>query len=534
MRTQTDWAGIAPAVAERLLGEPNQRLSTRREARWGRKGSRVLNLESGLWKDFESGEGGGVIDLVSAELNLDKSAAAAWLADNGFIEKSARRGGFQPVSQPMRRPQRPYRLAKEAGKGKAHSDAEKRKYDARRRLLRQSWTPDATPVRAWLDRFRAWHPDTPLPWGIRWLPVEMIRRSRSVGGIAGLCAGAIAFTRARLDRWQKGGGLKLGEAQAMGMVFITADGDKSEPNKRTLNLEPHGAGGAVFVIGNPNPPDGVIAVCEGLKDGLVIASRFSGPVIVCGQTPSADALGEALSAYRAVLLFPDADEPHSAAAQAWRNLGSRILRYDGRAYSIPLADGLKDPGEAGLVDPLPDAKEPPPLASLIRPPVSAESASVDADTPENAFTESPEKSAKEAGKGKAHSIAEMDTEVDNAAAEPAHAPDIAGAAAVTKEAASAWTWPGVHCRICGAWAAFTDFQDADYICADAFGCSLRAGLLRIDIRKPAPEKTDFDRWLDYALYMGAVDPVHFSFRRADIARLDAFTDEYIENLEDLW
>ena len=72
---QSDFIGIAPAVAGRLLGEPSSRSS--RELRWGRKGSFRLKLDTGTWTDFEAGDGGGVLALVMREERLDKAGALA-------------------------------------------------------------------------------------------------------------------------------------------------------------------------------------------------------------------------------------------------------------------------------------------------------------------------------------------------------------------------------------------------------------------------------------------------------------------------
>ena len=79
---QGDFISIAPAVCERLLGEPSGRSS--REWRWGSKGSFRLKLDTGTWNDFESGEGGGVLALVMREERLDKTGALTWLEQQGF------------------------------------------------------------------------------------------------------------------------------------------------------------------------------------------------------------------------------------------------------------------------------------------------------------------------------------------------------------------------------------------------------------------------------------------------------------------
>ena len=65
---QSDFISIAPAVCERLLGDPSVRSS--REWRWGYKGSFRLKFDTGTWNDFETGEGGRVLALVTREERL--------------------------------------------------------------------------------------------------------------------------------------------------------------------------------------------------------------------------------------------------------------------------------------------------------------------------------------------------------------------------------------------------------------------------------------------------------------------------------
>ena len=77
-----DWPPLMPAVAEALLGEPSS--ATRRELRYGRKGSLSVRLDSGTWFDFEGGTGGGVLALVERE-HGSRAAALAWLKTEGFI-----------------------------------------------------------------------------------------------------------------------------------------------------------------------------------------------------------------------------------------------------------------------------------------------------------------------------------------------------------------------------------------------------------------------------------------------------------------
>ena len=54
------WAAISKEVCVALWSEPNARLSKGDRWRWGNKGSRSLEADKGVWKDFEADKGGGV------------------------------------------------------------------------------------------------------------------------------------------------------------------------------------------------------------------------------------------------------------------------------------------------------------------------------------------------------------------------------------------------------------------------------------------------------------------------------------------
>jgi hypothetical protein len=73
------------ATARALLGEPNARLSTRDELRFGSNGSLAVHVRgdhAGTWRDHEAGAGGGVLDLIAHKLGGDRQSAAGWLRDN--------------------------------------------------------------------------------------------------------------------------------------------------------------------------------------------------------------------------------------------------------------------------------------------------------------------------------------------------------------------------------------------------------------------------------------------------------------------
>ena len=128
-RVPLDFASLAAPVARALLGEPNPRMSTARELRYGRKGSLAVRLDSGQWFDHESGAGGGVLDLVARVRGGDRAAAARWLGKEGFTD---------PIRRPERRGERCPGMT--AGAGEGRTTAHGRPWQASRRdSARRLW-----------------------------------------------------------------------------------------------------------------------------------------------------------------------------------------------------------------------------------------------------------------------------------------------------------------------------------------------------------------------------------------------------------
>jgi hypothetical protein len=149
---ETDWPPLMPDVALALLGEPSRKAS--REWRYGRRGSLAVNLTAGTWKDYESGEGGGVLALIEREQSCNRAGAVQWAVSQGLLPENGKPPHRTPKAARMPQNRRTREGAAPAMPGSAWKAS----------------GPVTGPGRAYLAS-RGALPD-PLPDSVRWLPRE--------------------------------------------------------------------------------------------------------------------------------------------------------------------------------------------------------------------------------------------------------------------------------------------------------------------------------------------------------------------------
>ena len=161
-RVPLDFAALARPVALALLGDPNSRMSTAAELRYGEHGRlsvRLAGERAGQWYDFRDGRGGGVLDLViHAGEASDRATAARWLVSQGFADPVRAR---ESVSE-----RHPARRRDDAGEGR--TAAHWRPWQASRRDCAR----------------RLWESTRPLAGS----PADRYLRARGVGHVAAAVA----------------------------------------------------------------------------------------------------------------------------------------------------------------------------------------------------------------------------------------------------------------------------------------------------------------------------------------------------------
>ena len=314
----TDWGYVIATIALETFGEPTTRRGD--EWRYGNHGSLVVNVGgawAGRWKSWETGGGGGAVDLLQEHLGLDRQAAWQWLRDRRLIDLSPASPSSTASSHP--------------GTPRAGVAPHPHGPDAPRLAIAQalrtaaeeiSADPDH-PARRWLAHRHLWRPEVPLPSAVKWVPAT-VAPFRGLHQGAGSIAVIMAQPGAWTETWPNSPTLT-----AIHLVSIRSDGtatldrpeDQGGKGKRFYGL----VSGSVAILGNPLLAEATasVRVIEGLADGLALASRFEGPVIAALGTPQRLAKDITLLEWLAtspygVVIHADADAPGQAAARALR------------------------------------------------------------------------------------------------------------------------------------------------------------------------------------------------------------------------
>ena len=195
-RSETDWARLLPDVARRLLGEPPRNDRSGDTWRYGTHGSMAVHVggnRAGSWRNFETGESGGTLDLVQHVLQCDKAAALRWLEDEGLIERRTAHGDGRDRAQASASVSAPRATPRQPQPSKtAHLAAA---------ILRAAVPADDTPARRYLARRWTWPlvgmgPD--LPTTVRYIDAGDMPEGRRKDGtpyrlLPAAAAGCVVF-----------------------------------------------------------------------------------------------------------------------------------------------------------------------------------------------------------------------------------------------------------------------------------------------------------------------------------------------------
>ncbi len=330
-------AANIPAIALELLGQPNRALSRCTQWRYGRQGSLSIDLARGVWRDFETGDGGGVLDLVARVRGGSRTDAVAWLQGRGWRDGGGMFARHRPAS-----------TRKTGGIVQVErADSERRSTGSERveaegparalALWRASLPPEDTPIAAYFSgrglslpadpgRVLRWHPS--CPFGSERLPA-MLALIRNV----------------RTD-----------EPQGVHRTPLTLKGERArraDGEKRAKMMLGAAAGGAIKLSADSMVACG-LAIAEGVETGLAALQRApwlpTWAALSAGGVAGFPVLAgiERLTVYADNDLKPDGRNPgleaarecarRWAAAERWATV--EFLRGGGDFADLALPPGL--------------------------------------------------------------------------------------------------------------------------------------------------------------------------------------------------
>ena len=339
----TDFAKLMPDVAKALLGEPNPKLTNGDKWRYRNKGSLSVDVKEGQWYDYEAAKGGGVIDLVMAEVKTDRPGAVDWLKREGFITSQSpnRRTGGRSArrsARPTRRHTKGAVRPRTAQKPKPVSEKRETQILAQR-LWGQSEPigEDANhPFRRWTttgDKPGVLHPFCEVPGGIRW--------SRYRGGA--IIAGVFS-----LNAWGKDG-IPFGLPLAVQALAIDKHGNNRYalgPNHdlRRCSYGTIKEGAGVFILGDPKHQR--VNIVEGIADSLAVYSREPGCVCATLGTSARLASKEDVVDWlctKETWLYADNDQAGDQGTEGLVNCIHK--KIPGAVVRKPTGRAFEDPGE---------------------------------------------------------------------------------------------------------------------------------------------------------------------------------------------
>ena len=301
-------ANDAENIVRQFLGEPNRRRSNKRELRWGTHGSFKLDLLTGKWHDFESGEHGDMADLVCREMQSDQRAAFEWLL-RWLGEETAAPANDQRQSQLDA--DRVRREAEVQAKRKAKLAEAEGLWVAARPLL-------FSPAELYLTR-RLSGRQTPHP-AVRSSQLRFHPKPYSVILREGPVEGCIGAMLCRM--------IDPATGRFAGIQRVFLDRERQKIERKML-----GGSGVVKLADRPH---GDFGLCEGLENGLSVLDFFSweGPLwaaMVAGNMSKFPVLCDVAG----ITIFADHDKrarhgPAGSRAAAtcaarWREAGRKAL-----------------------------------------------------------------------------------------------------------------------------------------------------------------------------------------------------------------
>ena len=340
---------IVPVAKELFAGHPMR--ETSQGLRIGNNGALAVDSAKGTYFDHDEDIGGGVIQMVQRELNLDARSAFHWLQAHGYFD-----GTFTVSDAPYPKPK---------SKSRRKDSDDRGSYNYGLKLWMQSKPIPRSfnhPARQWAAHRNLLPLLLPFPAGIRYGIYDDKERGECPYIIVLACP--LSAWGDAYPHLPKPEPLKT-QFQAL---WIDLRGNPVEQkdggDKRTYGI--FGGVDDSAVLCTSNPSSDRVSVAEGVADALSIYSRRDGAVLATlgkpgGLCDKLHALESLALDGRDVTIFEDNDrspdpkkqEKIDQHKQKVKRLGQRIISLGGSANRIRILPQYEDAAHAAQHQPFP-------------------------------------------------------------------------------------------------------------------------------------------------------------------------------------
>ena len=266
---------------------------------------------------FACGKHGDAFELLALQEGKSKSDTLRYLIEYLGLYKDKDADEIQRIAADAERRRKQREREQEEIAAREEADREERRARAREIYCSTEEIPDGNetlhPAHLWAKRFGIWKEG--LPWPVN---VRLRCTAKGLSLITALC---------KPDGWDytTGGPFSRESIEAVHLVHINADGSPREVRLGNTTTNKHSCGlisNCFSLISGPKnvetrSQEGIISVCEGLKDALAIYSATGYPVLTwigLHGYRNPDIADYLATRKERIIIWPDGDEAGRKAA----------------------------------------------------------------------------------------------------------------------------------------------------------------------------------------------------------------------------
>lgn len=237
-------------LCEHLLGAPNRGLSKPNNYRYGKKGSLSIQLNTGLWKDFESGGSGNVFGLIQSQLGMNDFKDALKYAKN-FLDIPEVSKNIGTLKQPN----------KETGSSENQENSKK---EYAQKIYKKSREITGTLGQKYLEKYRNISNSTNI--NVRFIDaLDTKRDGRNIK--------LPAILAATFD--------EKNDVNNIQVIRLSPKNGNKIKDKEILTKQTYGACNGLGSELNPHHDNGITYIAEGIETGLsIIEAKRDARVVV--------------------------------------------------------------------------------------------------------------------------------------------------------------------------------------------------------------------------------------------------------------